>query len=119
MLKLAILGYGAEGKSVKEYFKTHPYETVAPSDIEIKVFDNFKDEDIDNLGLEFFARLPSVHITTLENSVATTTIEIMKTNTNKPSKSHTGLPLPNISLNIVRQKSLPLPALRARALLVL
>lgn len=63
MLKLAILGYGAEGKSVKEYFKTHPYETVAPSDIEIKVFDNFKDEDIDNLGLENYDvvfRSPSV-----------------------------------------------------------
>ena len=63
MLKLAILGYGAEGKSVEQYFKTHPYETVAPSDIEIKIFDNFKDEEIDSLGLENYDvvfRSPSV-----------------------------------------------------------
>ena len=63
MLKLAILGYGAEGKSVEQYFKTHPYETVAPKDIEIKVFDDFKDEEIDQMGLENYDvvfRSPSV-----------------------------------------------------------
>ena len=63
MLKLAILGYGVEGKSVEKYFKTHPYENVAPKDIEIKVFDEFKDEEINSLGLENFDvvfRSPSV-----------------------------------------------------------
>lgn len=63
MLKLAILGYGAEGKSVERYFKTHPYETVAPENIKITVFDDFKDEEIESLGLEKFDvvfRSPSV-----------------------------------------------------------
>ncbi|MBR3264223.1 UDP-N-acetylmuramoyl-L-alanine--D-glutamate ligase [Candidatus Saccharibacteria bacterium] len=63
MLKLAILGYGVEGKSVEQYFKTHPYENIAPSDIEIKVFNDFKDDDIDSLGLENYDvvfRSPSV-----------------------------------------------------------
>lgn len=62
-MKLAILGYGLEGKSVEKYFKTHPYENIAPKDIEITVFDDFKDEDIDSLGLENFDvifRSPSV-----------------------------------------------------------
>lgn len=62
-MKLAILGYGAEGKSVEQYFKTHPYENVAPEDIEIKIFDNFTDAEIDSLGLENYDvvfRSPSV-----------------------------------------------------------
>ena len=62
-MRLAILGYGVEGKSVEKYFKTHPYENIAPKDIEITIFDDFKDEDIDNLGLEKFDvvfRSPSV-----------------------------------------------------------
>ena len=53
-MRLAILGYGVEGKSVEKYFKTHPYENIAPKDIEITIFDDFKDEDIENLGLEKF-----------------------------------------------------------------
>lgn len=62
-MKLAILGYGAEGKSVEKYFKTHPYDNVAPEDIEIKIFDNFTDSEIDSLGLENYDvvfRSPSV-----------------------------------------------------------
>lgn len=62
-MKLAILGYGIEGKSVEKYFKTHPYENVPPEDIKIQIFDDFKDEDIDGFGLENFDvifRTPSV-----------------------------------------------------------
>ena len=62
-MKLAILGYGAEGKSVEKYFKTHPYDNVSPKDIDITVFSEFKDEEIDKLGLEKFDvvfRSPSV-----------------------------------------------------------
>lgn len=62
-MKLAILGYGAEGKSVEKYFKSHPYDNISPKDIDITVFDDFKDEDIDKLGLDKFDvifRSPSV-----------------------------------------------------------
>ena len=62
-MKLAILGYGAEGKSVEKYFKSHPYDNVAPDDIEITIFDKFKDGDIDGFHLENFDvvfRTPSV-----------------------------------------------------------
>ncbi len=63
MLKLAILGYGVEGKSVEKYFKTHPYENIDPKDIEIKIFDKFEDQEIDSFNLENFDvvfRTPSV-----------------------------------------------------------
>ena len=62
-MKLAILGHGIEGKSVEKYFKTHPYDNVSPKDIDITVFSDFKDEEIDKLGLEKFDvvfRSPSV-----------------------------------------------------------
>ena len=62
-MKLAILGYGTEGKSVEKYFKTHPYENIAPDDIEITVFDNFTDQDIKKFSLDQFDvifRSPSV-----------------------------------------------------------
>ena len=62
-MKLAILGYGVEGKSIEKYFQTHPYENVPPENIEIKVFNDFKDEDIENLGLDDYDvifRSPSV-----------------------------------------------------------
>ncbi len=62
-MKLAILGYGAEGKSVEKYFKTHPYDNIPPEDIEIKIFDDFKDSEIDSLSLEDYDvvfRSPSV-----------------------------------------------------------
>lgn len=63
MLKLAILGYGVEGKSVENYFKTHPYENIDPKDIKIKIFDKFEDSEIDSFELENFDvvfRTPSV-----------------------------------------------------------
>ncbi len=62
-MRLAILGYGVEGKSVEKFFQTHPYENIPPEEIEIEVFDDFKDEEIDSLGLEKFDvvfRSPSV-----------------------------------------------------------
>lgn len=62
-MRLAILGYGAEGKSVEKYFQTHPYEDTPPEKIDIKVFDNFTDSEIDSLVLEKFDvifRSPSV-----------------------------------------------------------
>lgn len=63
MFNLAILGYGAEGKSVENYFKTHNYEDTPPENIKIKVFDDFKPEEIKNLKLENYDvifRSPSV-----------------------------------------------------------
>ena len=64
-MKLAILGYGVEGKSVEKYFKTHSYKDTPASEIEITVFDQFNDAEIKNLGLENFDvvfRSPSVRL---------------------------------------------------------
>lgn len=47
-MKLAILGYGIEGKSVEKYFKTHPYDNIAPKDIEITVFNEFTTDDLEH-----------------------------------------------------------------------
>lgn len=62
-MKLAILGYGAEGKSVEKYFKTHNFNDTPAKDIEIKVFDNFTDAEVEKLGLSEYDvvfRSPSV-----------------------------------------------------------
>lgn len=62
-MKLAILGYGVEGKSVEKYFKTHPYDNIAPEDIEITIFKEFDADKISDLGLDQFDvifRSPSV-----------------------------------------------------------
>ena len=64
-MKLAILGYGVEGKSTEKYFKTHPFNDIPAEDIEITVFNDFKDEDLKSLGLENFDvvfRSPSVRL---------------------------------------------------------
>lgn len=66
-MKLAILGYGVEGRCVENYFRSHPYisDTIRAdsSDIDITVFDHFQSADIDNFHLENFDvvfRTPSV-----------------------------------------------------------
>ena len=62
-MKLAILGYGVEGKCVEKYFKTHPYENIPAKDIQITIFEHFNDAEISSLGLEKYDvvfRSPSV-----------------------------------------------------------
>lgn len=76
MFNLAILGYGVEGKSVENYFKTHPYEDIPAAKIKVKVFDNFKPEKIATLGLEKYDivfRSPSIPPRSIPKSVKTTT----------------------------------------------
>lgn len=54
-MNIAVLGYGKEGRSVESYFKKRGEN--------VKIFDNFKEEDIDNFDLNSFDlifRSPSV-----------------------------------------------------------
>ena len=86
-MKLAILGYGKEGQSVEEFFKSHDYEGEKVD--EIKIFDNFTTADVENFGLEKFDavfRSPSVRPP--ENIGATTNTTksaIAKTPSNRPA----------------------------------
>lgn len=55
-MKIAILGYGAEGQSAATYFQKRHHDTI--------IFDHFKDQDIKDFHLENYdlvMRSPSVH----------------------------------------------------------
>ncbi len=68
-MKIAILGYGKEGKSVEKYFKKH-YD-----DLECDIFENFTYDEIkqkDFSSYDFIFRSPSVPPLNLENESSVT-----------------------------------------------
>ncbi len=67
-MKIAILGYGVEGKSVERYFSKNPEN-------EIEIFDKITKEDIPKLGLNRFDwvfRAPSLHPFPADNLTSAT-----------------------------------------------
>ena len=67
-MKIAILGYGVEGKSVERYFSKDPEN-------EIEIFDKITKEDIPKLGLNRFDwvfRTPSLHPFPADNLTSAT-----------------------------------------------
>ncbi|MBR0480778.1 UDP-N-acetylmuramoyl-L-alanine--D-glutamate ligase [Candidatus Saccharibacteria bacterium] len=66
-MKIAILGYGVEGKAIENYFKTHPYDDpsknlhVEPTGLELTVFDKFDADNLPDLSsFDVVFRSPSV-----------------------------------------------------------
>ncbi len=66
-MKIAILGFGVEGKSVEKYFKSHPYIDpeknlhIEPNDLILTVFDHFPADQMPDLSeFDVVFRSPSV-----------------------------------------------------------
>ncbi|MBR2753706.1 UDP-N-acetylmuramoyl-L-alanine--D-glutamate ligase [Candidatus Saccharibacteria bacterium] len=68
-MKIALLGYGKEGKSVEQYFKSHQ------NDVSFEIFENFTPDEIKNKdfsSFDFVFRSPSVPPLNLENETSIT-----------------------------------------------
>ena len=66
-MKIAILGYGVEGKAVEKYFQSHPFIdseqnlNVSPDELELTVFDKFTADKLPDLSdFDIVFRSPSV-----------------------------------------------------------